>query len=84
MPGPDYIVDLTGDHPDESVSLRDASPPRQRRPWLAVQWNCCRAYSRIYRNSAGTAYVGHCPKCAKRVNVPIGPGGTDQRFFGAH
>jgi hypothetical protein len=49
-----------------------------------VQWNCCRAYSRIYRNSAGAAYVGHCPKCAKRVNVPIGPGGTDQRFFRAH
>jgi hypothetical protein len=53
----------------------------QGRPWLAMKWKCCGAYSRIYRNRAGTAYEGRCPKCAMHVRVPIGPGGTNQRFF---
>lgn len=48
-----------------------------------MKWKCCGAYSRIYRNRDATAYEGRCPKCAKHVRVPIGPGGTNQRFFEA-
>lgn len=52
-------------------------------PWIAMQWDCCSVYSRLYRNPAGTAYEGHCPKCARPVSVKIGPAGTDTRFFRA-
>ena len=54
------------------------------RPWLGIQFECCGTYSRIYRNASGNAYVGWCPQCACKVNVPIGPGGTNNRFFTAH
>jgi hypothetical protein len=49
--------------------------------FLGVHFACCDAYARIYPNRERTAYVGHCPRCAKRVEFPIGPGGTDARFF---
>ena len=49
--------------------------------FLGVHFACCDAYSRVYANRAGTAYVGHCPRCAKRVQFAIGPGGTEARFF---
>ncbi|MAT70587.1 MAG: hypothetical protein CMJ58_13800 [Planctomycetaceae bacterium] len=49
--------------------------------FLGVQFDCCGVYSRIYMNRQGDAYVGHCPRCAKRVQFGVGPGGTDARFF---
>jgi hypothetical protein len=49
--------------------------------FLGVHFACCDAYARIYPNRENTAYVGHCPRCAKRVQFAIGPGGTDARFF---
>jgi hypothetical protein len=49
--------------------------------FLGVHFACCDTYARIYPNRERTAYVGHCPRCAKRVNFQIGPGGTDARFF---
>lgn len=82
---PDYILDVNG--------LRsESAPPAQRptgggggslkgRPWLAVYWRCCHAYSRIYRNRQGTAYVGRCPGCGKHVHAAVGPDGTDCRMF---
>lgn len=54
-----------------------------KRPWLSVHWKCCHTYSRIYRNRAGTAYEGCCPKCGTRASATIGPGGTNARFFTA-
>ncbi len=56
---------------------------RRNRPFLGIQFRCCRSYGRIYRNVAATAYEGHCPRCGSRVKVPIGPGGKDSRFFSA-
>lgn len=81
MQGPDYIVDIDG------LKDRHGSPATQPgfrgRPWLAVAWKCCSTYSRIYRNAEGTAYEGRCPRCMRPVNVRVGPGGTNNRFFEA-
>ncbi|MCG3137293.1 MAG: hypothetical protein HJJLKODD_01136 [Phycisphaerae bacterium] len=76
----DYILDIEGLKESEPSS---GSPAGSRR-WLGIQFHCCRVYQRIYRNAAGNAYVGRCPKCLREISIPIGPGGTPSRFFEAH
>jgi hypothetical protein len=86
--GPDYILQL-GDGPPEvppeawGSSSANLPGPGVGRPWIAVRWQCCSAYSRVYRNRSGTAYEGRCPRCGKPVKATIGEGGTDARFFDA-
>jgi hypothetical protein len=53
------------------------------RKFVGVHFVCCDAYTRVYINRDETAYEGNCPKCAKKVRLQIGPGGTDSRFFSA-
>ncbi len=53
------------------------------RPWLGIHFECCNVYTRVYKNKPGTAYVGWCPQCSRRVRLPIGPDGTGARFFSA-
>ena len=59
------------------------STPRTPRPWISITWTCCSTYSRVYRNAAGTAYEGRCPRCQRPVTARIGNGGTAARTFRA-
>ena len=55
----------------------------EKRKFLGIQYDCCNVYARAYVNKEGTRYEGSCPRCRKRVEVKIGSGGTDTRFFNA-
>jgi hypothetical protein len=74
---PGERLDITDD-PNEAP--RPSAPGRR---YVGVHFVCCDTYSRVYINRDQTAYEGHCPKCAKKVRLGIGPGGTDARFFTA-
>lgn len=54
------------------------------RPYLGVHFACCSVYARVYMCEDRTAYLGHCPRCGKPLQIKIGPGGTDARFFTAY
>ncbi len=51
------------------------------RKFIGVHFKCCNVYQRVYINTKGDAYNGHCPKCGKIVHIKISPNGTDSRFF---
>lgn len=53
-----------------------------QRSFVGVHFQCCNVYSHIYINHDKTAYAGHCPKCASRIEIPITKeGGSSNRFF---
>jgi hypothetical protein len=88
---PDYILDLSsslesqptdGSGVTSGPGRRDSGSGGSRK-WIGVHFNCCDVYSRIWRNRQGTAYVGYCPRCSRRIQALIGPGGVDTRFFEA-
>lgn len=66
--------------PEESNSR----PASMDRPFVGVVFRCCGVYARIYRNRRGSAYEGYCPRCGGKLRIPIGPNGTDARFFEAY
>jgi len=53
------------------------------RAYLGILFDCCGVYARVYKNKAGTAYVGWCPRCTRKLEVKCGPGGSEQRIFRA-
>ncbi len=82
-------VDTTimDERPGENLDVRagdegTASSATGKR-WLGIQFDCCDVYSRVYKNLAGGAYVGWCPRCGRKVRLAVGPGGTNARFFRA-
>jgi hypothetical protein len=75
------ILDLSSRPADRRDNA--SSGDDKKRPWISVHFECCNAYARIYRNREATAYVGWCPRCARKVSVQIGEGGTSVRFFRA-
>jgi hypothetical protein len=76
---------MPGEHLDVSSDgpANADSPSASQRRFVGVHFVCCDVYTRVYINRDATAYEGHCPKCAKKVRLRIGPGGTDARFFTA-
>jgi hypothetical protein len=72
-------LDLSSDGGGGSSKSRDNAARR----FVGVHFVCCDVYTRLYVNRDETAYEGNCPRCAKRVRLQIGPGGTAARFFTA-
>ncbi len=52
--------------------------------FVGILFECCRVYQRIYKDEQKRAYIGRCPKCGRKAEIRIGPGGTDARFFKAY
>ena len=77
MPGEN--LDLSSESEEKARSQKRA--PRR---YVGVHFACCGVYDRIYVNCQATAYQGYCPKCSRRVQFRIGPGGTENRFFTAY
>ena len=78
MPGEN--LDLT----NEPLTAASIDAMRTARPFLGVHFSCCGVYARVYVNADQTAYVGHCPRCSRRVQFRIGAEGSDCRFFTAY
>ena len=74
------FLDLSSEGPSQAG---ERSSSAKKRRFVGVTFSCCDVYTRVYVNSDRTAYEGRCPKCAKKVRLEIGPGGTDARFFTA-
>lgn len=65
--------------------MRRSEGPRgaRDRPHIGVYFRCCRVYQRIYRSPGESRYVGFCPRCLRKVEVPVSPTGTAERIFEA-
>ena len=76
---------MVGEHLDltDDAFDRGRGSPRSSRRFVGVHFACCDVYTRVYVNRDESAYEGNCPRCAKRVCLQIGEGGTDSRFFTA-
>ena len=79
MPDKGNQLDLSSDAAQPSGKAADSNGGGKR--FLGVHFVCCDIYSRIYLNRDQSAYIGHCPRCAKRVQFTVGAGGTESRFF---
>jgi len=73
-------LDLSSDGFPTSESSESRTPRR----FVGIHFACCDVYSRIYLAADRTAYRGNCPRCAKPVQIRVGPGGTNSRFFTAY
>lgn len=51
------------------------------RQYVGINFKCCKIYNRIYINKQRDAFVGWCPKCARKVTLKISPDGEESQFF---
>jgi hypothetical protein len=55
------------------------------RPYVGVRFECCRLYSRIYREPEVLEYRGRCPKCYREISVRVDPyNGKPSKFLIAY
>lgn len=80
MADPQDLVDIPGITNPAAQRARSHSDPQGKR-WLGVLFNCCHVYARIHRDERRRRYAGRCPRCGAEITVPIGPAGTNRRFF---
>lgn len=76
---PAYYLDIPGLSDDPNA--REGGVDAGGRPWVGIRFDCCGAYTRVYRSPDGRFYQGRCPRCLKPVKLRVGPGGTSSRFF---
>lgn len=76
------VGELFDSGPDRRPHAADGTDSASR--YLGIHFACCSVYARIYVNRTKSSYVGHCPRCGRRVEFQIGPGGTDSRFFSVY
>ena len=76
---PPYHLDIEG--LEDSAGGASGGHIPAPRPWVGIWFDCCGVYTRVYRNAAGTAYHGCCPRCARTATLRVGENGTDARFF---
>jgi hypothetical protein len=88
MPG--EHLDLSTDGPvgdDAGSTAGDRMPAagagQGGKPFVGMHFTCCDIYTRIYLNTQRTMFYGHCPRCGRRVQIKVGPDGSDARFFTA-
>ena len=59
-------------------SNKEKSEPR---PFVGIHFKRYNVYSRSYLNKQRNAFVGWCPKCAKKVTLNIPPDGDVSQFL---
>jgi hypothetical protein len=79
---PRDIVDITGLRAAQGAQV-SAPDERRAQPFLMIWFRCCATYGRLPKSPDGARYVGRCPKCLARLEVPVGEGGTTRRMFEA-
>ena len=87
MADPQDRVDIPGVVNPASLGVGEGPAHRRHsvtaggKRWLGILFNCCHTYARVYRDDRTRQYRGRCPACGAEITVPIGPGGTNRRFF---
>ena len=52
-----------------------------KRPFVGVQFRCCKVYGRAYLVPQRQVFEARCPRCYQLVTLQISSKGTDSRFF---